>query len=358
MRPLTCPRDGTPLSCAPDHTSLTSHACSTCQGEFMTSPDLYQKVTEQFHPVVAFHHLSCPQCQGDLKPYHHHLGNLELDCCAACRGVWFDSKEKERLYRFIEKYHAHLHKPKYRSKKRTAVLEKTLSVEQQLYAEYQKRTGFRGQTRFDEVLLQIFLGFPIENNLVPFRRAVMTFLLIGLNIAIFVLALRDTGSPFFPQLAFHPAHDGLWQMTTALFSHAGLFHLVGNMYFLFVAGDNVEDLMGPFKFLALYLVAGVLGFVFYDIFAASSTIPHLGASGAVCGVMGAYLCFFPRVKFSIRFLIFFEFGISCFLLFPAYMLWDWIMCLMGDTQVAYEAHLIGFVVGFLIANFFKKAHLV
>lgn len=355
MHPLTCPRDGTELAL---NATQRSHSCSACQGEFMTNQDLYQKVTEQFHPVIAFHHLSCPNCQGNLQPYHHHSGNLELDCCSACKSVWFDKKEKERFYAFIEKYHAHLHKPKFRTKKRRAALETTLSVEQQLYAEYQKRTGYRGETRIDEVLLQIFLGFPIENNLVPFRLAVMTLLLVGLNIALFIFAIKDTGNAFFPHLAFHPAHDGPIQMITALFSHVGIFHLLGNMYFLYIAGDNVEDLMGPIKFLLFYLLVGVLGFAYYDIFSANSTIPHLGASGAVCGVMGAYLCFFPRVKFSIRFLIFFEFGISCFLLFPAYMLWDWIMCLMGDTQVAYEAHLIGFIAGFLLAYCFKKAHLV
>lgn len=355
MSALTCPRDGAALTSAPDRHAL---ACTACQGEFMVNGQIYQRVVDQFHPVVAFRHLSCPQGQADLKPYHHHLGNLELDCCAACQAIWFDPKEKQRLYRFIENYHKKLHQPVFRSKKRAEALAQTLSVEQQLYAEYQKSTGFRSPTRFDEMLLQIFLGLPIEHNLVPFRRAVMTFLLIAINILIFGLALRDTGAPYFPQLAFYPATDGLVDMVTAMFSHAGMLHLVGNLYFLFVVGDNVEDLMGPFKFLLLYLATGVLGFMYYDVVSAASTLPHLGASGAVCGLMGAYMCFFPRVKFSIRFLIVLEFGVSCFLLFPVYMVWDWIMCLLGDTQVAYEAHIVGFVVGFVLAYFFKKSRLV
>jgi membrane associated rhomboid family serine protease len=147
---------------------------------------------------------------------------------------------------------------------------------------------------------------------------------------------------------------------TALFIHGGWLHIFGNMIFLWVFGDNVEDRLGHFAFLAFYLVAGIVASLVQGLVSPASLVPVLGASGAIAGVLGAYLIFFPRA--TVRVVIPFFLLILIPIPVPAILmigLWFLQNLFSGvatissaaapDQGTAWFAHIGGFVFGMLIA---------
>lgn len=149
-------------------------------------------------------------------------------------------------------------------------------------------------------------------------------------------------------------------IVTALFLHGGWLHIIGNMLFLWVFGDNVEDRLGHLKYLAFYLAAGILACLVQGALSPDSVVPVIGASGAVAGVLGAYLLWFPRA--TVRVVIPFFILIFIPLPVPAWImigLWFLQNLLSGyatianaaapDAGVAWFAHIGGFVFGLVIA---------
>ena len=145
-------------------------------------------------------------------------------------------------------------------------------------------------------------------------------------------------------------------LLTSMFLHGGWFHLIGNMWFLWVFGDNIEDRLGHLSYVLFYLVCGVGAGVVHSVANLGSTIPAVGASGAISGVMGAYIVLFPRSRvLTLVPLLFFFFTVQL----PAVVLlgyWFLIQFLSGvgslgmHTQggVAFWAHIGGFVLGALL----------
>ncbi len=128
---------------------------------------------------------------------------------------------------------------------------------------------------------------------------VVTYALIALNVLFFFIELNG-GEPFIRQwsvvpsrLVADPAGD-FPTLFTSMFMHAGWLHLFGNMLYLWIFGDNVEDSFGHAKFLIFYLVCGIAAIFAQLVFNINSTVPNLGASGAIAGVLGAYILLFPR----------------------------------------------------------------
>jgi membrane associated rhomboid family serine protease len=151
---------------------------------------------------------------------------------------------------------------------------------------------------------------------------------------------------------------------TGMFSHAGLFHLGGNMLFLWIFGNNVEDSMGPVRFVIFYLLAGIAALALQTAINPDAAVPTLGASGAIAGVLGGYIVLYPRARvLTLLFLIIF----STFLELPAVLfLFIWfaqqaVFGAVGLTNpsgngggVAYFAHVGGFVFGLLAIRLFAK----
>ncbi|MCA1667782.1 MAG: rhomboid family intramembrane serine protease, partial [Thermomicrobia bacterium] len=156
--------------------------------------------------------------------------------------------------------------------------------------------------------------FPIgDDNRDRLHRPVVTYLLIALNVAVFLymLTLRGNDQNFFvAQWGVIPArftHAAAFQaanpeftspryltLFTAMFIHGGWLHIGGNMLFLWVFGDNVEDAMGPGRFILFYLLVGLAGNFAHIYFNQSSLAPSIGASGAIAGVLGGYIVLKPR----------------------------------------------------------------
>ena len=154
---------------------------------------------------------------------------------------------------------------------------------------------------------------------------------------------------------YKPGAPSVLDLFSAMFLHAGLGHLLGNMLFLWIYGDNVEHRLGHARYLAVYLLSGVAATLGFSLLAGSSMTPLIGASGAISGVLGLYFIFFPRNKVKV-FVFLFPIVMRVFLLpsrlvLGVYLIWDNILPLLvgAGSNVAYGAHLGGFLAGLVFA---------
>jgi membrane associated rhomboid family serine protease len=145
-----------------------------------------------------------------------------------------------------------------------------------------------------------------------------------------------------------------WPFTifTSMFMHGGWLHIVGNMWFLWIFGDNVEDAMGPVKFLIFYLVCGVAAAMAQVLSSPGSAIPMVGASGAIAGVLGAYILLYPHARVRCLWVLFI---LVTFVYVPAWLilgLWFVSQFFIPGQGVAWMAHVGGFVAGFALVRLF------
>jgi len=148
---------------------------------------------------------------------------------------------------------------------------------------------------------------------------------------------------------------------TSMFMHGSWEHLISNMVFLWVFGNNIEDSMGHLRFVAFYLICGVSAAAAHIFFSPTSTLPAVGASGAISGIMGAYILLYPGVRVRTWFPPFFFFSVRAFLLLGY---WFVLQLMMGVVSVGPEAgeqggvavwaHIGGFVAGLVLIKFFEK----
>jgi membrane associated rhomboid family serine protease len=202
--------------------------------------------------------------------------------------------------------------------------------------------------------------FPIRDHNPSLKTPYVTYALIAVNVLVFISYWPLMSDPrainaFFGTYAMIPASISSgadWPtMVTSMFLHGGWMHLGGNMLFLWIFGDNLEEELGHIRFLGFYLLCGVLAAVAHVISAPYSGVPTVGASGAIAGVMGAYLLMFPKARVDVLFIF-----IVFFKIFPVpawIMLGIWFALQLFngvgvDPQaggVAYWAHAGGFLVG-------------
>jgi membrane associated rhomboid family serine protease len=158
-----------------------------------------------------------------------------------------------------------------------------------------------------------------------------------------------TGTELYPQIAASPYLTAL----TSMFMHGGWMHLIGNMLFLWIYGNNIEDYFGPVLFILFYVVAGFAAIGLYTAFGPQSQVPLVGASGAIAGVMGAYMVLHPRAKITILMIFFF----IQFLHLPAkivlgfWFAYQLLMSVAGGATgggVAWMAHVGGFIFGYIV----------
>ncbi len=149
--------------------------------------------------------------------------------------------------------------------------------------------------------------FPLRDANPRHRFPIVMWLFILINAAVFYYEFSLFNNEaqlerFVLNYGFIPAEffalpvAEFFTLITSLFLHGGLAHLLGNMFFLGVFGDNIEDRMGPFRFILFYLLGGIVATLVHGLFGSSSSLPLVGASGAVSAIMGAYIVLFPRQK--------------------------------------------------------------
>jgi membrane associated rhomboid family serine protease len=234
--------------------------------------------------------------------------------------------------------------------------------------------------------------FPYRDDNPTLHTPIVTLLLIGANVAMWVLVQgmgaepslsrsvcelglipgeflgrlpQGVSVPMGPQTVCVLGDEQTWfTPVTSMFLHGGWFHLIGNMWFLWVFGNNVEDSMGHFRYLAFYVLCGLGAAAAQTVTQPSSPIPMVGASGAISGVMGAYIVLYPRVR--VHMLVILGIFITRIVV-PAYLMlgyWFLLQLIGGglasgsEGGVAFWAHAGGFVAGALLIHVFRDPELV
>ena len=156
---------------------------------------------------------------------------------------------------------------------------------------------------------------------------------------------------------------------TSMFLHGGWMHIIGNSLFFWVFGNNIEDSMGPWRFLAFYLICGLIAAATHIAFNASSPVPTVGASGAISGIMGAYLLLYPKVRIRMFFFFIIFFKVIPIPAWLVLLYWFGLQLLAGLPElsqmspdvsggVAVWAHVGGFIAGLILIKLFAKPALV
>ena len=198
----------------------------------------------------------------------------------------------------------------------------------------------------------------------PLRFPVVTILIIGMNALVFLLELAG-GDAFINRWSLVAADivaGRNWiTILTAMFMHAGWVHILGNMLFFWVFGPEIEDVMGPLRYLIFYLLGGLVATFAQVAVDPTSTIPNLGASGAIAAVMGGFMITYPRDR--IRTVLLFGWFARVTVVPAIVLVGLWFLTqvfsevgALAQTQtggVAYMAHVGGFVFGMIFARFFE-----
>jgi len=217
---------------------------------------------------------------------------------------------------------------------------------------------------------------PLKDENPTLRKPVVTIAIIAINALVYLFsATKDSQgfqafiiqyglipyeithvSELTPQLPF----PVFLNLLTSMFMHGGIMHLAGNMLFLWVFGNNIEDHLGHLKFIFFYLAAGFAADALFILFSPNSQVPLVGASGAIAGILGAYFVLFPKAR--IHTLIFLVYFIRIVQIPAAVVLGFWIiyqviMSAMSSTAgggVAWLAHVGGFAFGWLLLKLFAS----
>lgn len=206
--------------------------------------------------------------------------------------------------------------------------------------------------------------FPIRDHNPSDRTPFVTWALIAINVVVFLSYFPSLASSeamlmaFYDEWALVPAetikNGEVYTILTSMFLHGGWMHLIGNMLFLYIFGDNMEDLLGHVGFLLFYVASGVAAAAGQILADPASGVPMVGASGAIAGVMGGYLLMFPRARIDVLVIIVFLikiFTIPAWLMLGIWFALQLVNGLAMDVAgggVAYWAHAGGFVAGVLL----------
>ena len=212
---------------------------------------------------------------------------------------------------------------------------------------------------------------PLKDDNPSSEKPILTYIIIGLCIFIFLIQLSSqsfkTGQLFYsygliPSVLMGNSQlpldlyviPGWLTIFTSMFMHGGFMHLIGNMLYMWIFADNIEDSLGSTKFLIFYLLAGIGAGMTQVLMDTHSQVPMVGASGAIGGVLGAYLINYPNAKVLV--LIPFGFFSQLVKIKALYVLGFWFILqfISSGGGVAYAAHIGGFISGIILILFFNK----
>lgn len=214
--------------------------------------------------------------------------------------------------------------------------------------------------------------FPLKDSIPSSRFPFVNWAIIILNVFIFIQMLHMSPyqenyfiykyglvpKRFFIHGSMLTFADKYFTILSSMFMHGGFMHIIGNMYFLFIFGDNVEDKLGHTRYLFMYLFFGIAAATCQVIMYPGSVMPMVGASGAIAGVMGAYLVFYPRAKVKTLLIIIIFITIVDIPAFVFLLLWFFFQFISGTGgaigHVAWWAHIGGFIAGLGYAMYFLR----
>jgi membrane associated rhomboid family serine protease len=223
--------------------------------------------------------------------------------------------------------------------------------------------------------------FPIRDDQPSFSKPYINYLIIALNVIVYFLFEPPIRSRAFEAMTFqfglvpydfthalarvpqYPLGANLLTVLTSMFMHGDIFHILGNLWFLWIFGDNIEDRVGHFPYLIFYLICGIAAALTDIALTPTSRVPLIGASGAIAGIMGAYVLLYPRARVLtlVVLIVFFTFWWLPAWVFLGY--WFLIQFFMTSIMassahqtggVAFAAHVGGFVAGLILIKLFPR----
>ncbi|MBI2545593.1 rhomboid family intramembrane serine protease [Candidatus Woesearchaeota archaeon] len=193
--------------------------------------------------------------------------------------------------------------------------------------------------------------FPYKDENPREKFPFVTVTLIAVNVLVFLYSLTDF-EQVISTFGFTPLHPALLTVFTSMFLHGGIEHIFGNMWYMWTFGDNVEDRLGRLYFIVFYILSGIAATLLHYLTNIGSDIPTIGASGAISGILGAYLALFPHVKIHVAG----RFGFHQ--ISAVYMIGFWfiLQLILGSFSlfdstgagIAFWAHVGGFVFGYVV----------
>ncbi len=330
LQPI-CPRcHGKPLERCHYH-QVEVDVCPQCAGLWCRASHANPQVSEVLGPQpraetfpgeIEKTSLPCPECGSSLEALKiAGVRRLEVDRCVDCGGVWFDHREWDFL-RASRRWQVHL------------------------------RENTR-ETTWNEWWFQLLLGLPVEFNFRPRSRPWATIGIVALCVAVYAFLTVANQPEWIELLAFEmqrlPSLWGFAGLITSQFVHGGLLHLVSNMYFLYVLGDNVEDVLGPGPFLVFFLFCGMAGDLAFGLVGGAK--PLIGASGGVAAVMAAYLVLFRDSKLTFM-LIIKQIKVPAVVWIVIWILFQFVGLVTDPasegTGIAWISHVGSFMVGLIL----------
>ena len=295
---------------------------------------------------------SCPRCDQKMRPFNYaYDSNVFIEKCPDCEGIWTDRGEIMRIASYVKE-------------------DPRLTQIGGHFASHQRRRDcveqmndlggvFTGRAAYPMVFMPRVI-VPLGDDAPCERMPLITWAIIVACTLVFgyqAFYIQDHAA-FFEAYGFIPGNFFSVGLLTSMFLHGGLWHLLGNMLFLWIFGDNVEDRFTRAGYVGFYLACGLAAHIMHAAFNWNLAVPCIGASGAVSGIMGAYLIFHPRA--NIRVLVMYRIvNVSAYVVlsiwFAMQLFYSILHHATGFSNVAWFAHIGGFVFGVAFAFFKKRA---
>jgi membrane associated rhomboid family serine protease/Zn-finger nucleic acid-binding protein len=323
-----------------------------CAAELAARDDIQPELAIQFRPREVIRTseidelvLNCPRCCVRLEKFNYaYDSNIILDKCPKCDGMWTDGGEIQKVAKHIKQY--------------PQMFEIGKSIITNEALEDIDKLG-EAATDLAFILHGPEFAIPLGDDIKRQRTPIATIGIISLCCLLFIMFNLISGrlDVVTDKLGFVPIEFFRPGLLTSMFIHAGLIHLVGNMLFLWVFGDNVEDELGSVGFLLFYLGSGVAACILHALLNLGSEVPCVGASGAISGVMGAYVVFYPQASiklFYIRRVV--EVSAVYYLLswFGFQLLSGFLSLNKEFCNIGWFAHIGGFAFGVFVAFIMKR----
>ncbi|WP_027331102.1 rhomboid family intramembrane serine protease [Marinimicrobium agarilyticum] len=309
--------------------------CDHCRGVWFEDGALNRAIAHKHEHIDEYDHEEhlgakigkgdrlCRRCDSAMERYHllkHY--EVEVDCCPSCDGVWLDRHEVTEVMQSPQLKDA--------------------------LATLNRSTSWRSWA------FQLLTQMPVEFNLKAHRTPWVTYGIIVLCSLLFIAGQVVPGleMPLYAWLGFNsdaPSWLQPFQLVTHQFMHGSWMHLLGNMYFLWLVGDNIEDALGHWRYLMLYLVSGIAAalaeWLFFD--ASGGPLLMVGASGSIAALFGVYMIWFRYASLTMMIVVF-QIKLAPHWYFLFWSGFNIVGMLIGDTGVAYWAHLGGFLFGLVV----------
>lgn len=296
----------------------------------------------------------CPRCNQVLTKINYgYDSNVFIDKCPACQGIWLDESELRDIAQHLK------------VDPRVTEIGKEILKSNQTSKDIQSLAEI-ADTLNGKAMALAFMPktvLPLGDKLNTTRFPVINISIIGITILTFIYQISRGPDvvTLVKQFGTIPIHimQGIafYTLLTSIFLHGGLLHLLGNMFFLWIFGDNVEDRIGRLGYLTFYISCGVVANLIESYIYPTLMIPAIGASGAISEIMGAYLVFYPYAKIKTYFwgrII----NIPAILWLGAWLLLQVIYGLLyyaiGGSNIGWFAHIGGFIFGGIVAYLIKK----